>query len=668
MFGSKKRAVRARIAQAALPAEVSRFIAEVVRRTRLRRAEQIDVAGELVSHFAEGIAAGRAERDLIAAYGDPKSSARELRRSTITKRHALDRAIGGAFKWSAIAIAGSCALYLGYATVLRFRQPVISFDAAAVVNAGMPKPGREGRAFDLYLERLSTAEGKCVLIHENGDHKARLRIEEAAPLIGFDAVALSSLRTDLESMRTVVDTLREMRSRPVFGLRVTPDVWSDPRLTTYFETSGTVFPDSAPVLSGALIGSLLPHLSAVRAGAKLVCADAALAAHDGRADDFVTDIEAGWAMAGHAGETGFLISVLVEFGTRDLVLKTLVSAIENHGEMLTDAQLARLDELVRQMDPVASLVRAIESERATMHDLVQRCYSDDGHGDGVLLAYAYEQVLRGLAGFGSVREDETQRVLTQALGFLGGPAAATAMPGRRELLAEYDAHVDRLIAAARAPVRSESLAEARACDAKIDARSGTSLARTIVDVVGPGVGRAIGHSWGMRCRIESAQAAIGIERFRRANGRFPATLAELNDFVGRELGASSDARAPWKYALVDGRPLIYDCGIDGLDDRAHTPLEPRPFDEDAAAMPARMVSLSECTADGAFHVGPPTQDGGGDTRRVKSAIAADAPLDPSRPIADVETQGVLRTDGDFIRVWWKSRASGWGRVTPAAEQ
>jgi hypothetical protein len=336
--------------------------------------------------------------------------------------------------------------------------------------------------------------------------------------------------------------------------------------------------------------------------------------------------------------------------------------------MLTDAQLARLDELVRQMDPVASLVRAIESERATMHDLVQRCYSDDGHGDGVLLAYAYEQVLRGLAGFSSVREDETQRVLTQALGFLGGPAAATAMPGRRELLAEYDAHVDRLIAAARAPVRSESLAEARACDAKIDARSGTSLARTIVDVVAPGVGRAIGHSWGMRCRIESAQAAIGIERFRRANGRFPATLAELSGFVGRNLGASSDVRAPWKYALVDGRPLIYDCGIDGLDDRAHTPLEPRPFDEDAAAMPARMVSLSECTADGAFHVGPPTQDGGGDTRRVKSAVAADAPLDPSRPIADVETQGVLPRDGDFIRVWWKSRASGWSRVTPAAEQ
>ena len=61
MFGSKKRAVRARIAQAELPDGIARFVADVVRRTRLRRAEQVDVAAELVSHFAEGIAAGRGE-------------------------------------------------------------------------------------------------------------------------------------------------------------------------------------------------------------------------------------------------------------------------------------------------------------------------------------------------------------------------------------------------------------------------------------------------------------------------------------------------------------------------------------------------------------------------------------------------------------------------------
>jgi hypothetical protein len=668
MFGSKKRAVRARIAQAALPAEVSRFIAEVVRRTRLRRAEQVDVAGELVSHFAEGLAAGRAERDLIAAYGDPKSSARELRRSTIAKRHVVDRAIGGAFRWSAIAVAGAGALYIGYATVLHFRQPVISFDGAAVVNAGMPKPGREGRAFDLYLERLSTADGKCVLVHENGDYKARLRIEETLPFIGFDPDALSTVRADLESMRTVVDALRDMRGRPVFGLRVEPDVWSDPRLKTYFEISGKVFPDSAPVLSGALIGSLLPHLAAVRAGAKLMCADAAIAAHDGRADDFVADIEAAWAMAGHSGETGFLISVLVEYGTRDLVLKTIVSAIENHGEMLTDAQLSRLDELVRQADPVASLVRGIESERASMYDLVQRCYSDDGNGDGVLLFHAYEQLLRGLEGFNSVRDDETQRALRQALGFLGGPAAAAAMPGRRKVLAEYDAHIDRLMAAARSPVRSESMAAARACDEQIDPRGRNGLVRTIVDAVAPGIGRAIGHSWKMRCSVEGALAAIGIERFRRANGRFPAAHAELNGFVGRELGASSDARVPWKYALVDGRPLIYDCGLDGLDDRARTPLEPRSLDEGATAIRPRTVSLSGCGADGAFHVGAPTQDEGGHTMRVRSIVPADAPLEPSRPLVEAETHGVLATDGDFIRVWWKSRASGAHRVVPAADK
>ena len=450
MFGSKKRAVRARIAQAALPAEVSRFIAEVVRRTRLRRAEQVDVAGELVSHFAEGLAAGRAERDLIAAYGDPKSSARELRRSTIAKRHALDRAIGGAFKWSAIAIAGSCALYLGYATVLHFRQPVISFDAAAVVNAGMPKAGSEGPAIDLYLAALSSADGTCVLHDIIRDEAADQRLQDALPRIAFDEHALAVVREELGPLQSSVGALREVRRRGALGVPAMVGPWKDPRLAKFFAVGG-VGGDPQGVMTGALIGTLLPQVTMLHRASRMMCADAALAAHDRRADDFMADIEAAWTMAGHAGETGFLINALVEFSNREQVLRTVVSALENHAEILSDAQLGRLDQLLRAVDVPRTMVRAIESERLMVRDLVQRCYSDDGNGDGVLLAHAYEQVLRGLAGFSSVREDETQRALKQALGFLGGPAAATALPGRRELLAEYDAHVDRLIAAARSP-------------------------------------------------------------------------------------------------------------------------------------------------------------------------------------------------------------------------
>jgi hypothetical protein len=54
--------------------------------------------------------------------------------------------------------------------------------------------------------------------------------------------------------------------------------------------------------------------------------------------------------------------------------------------------------------------------------------------------------------------------------------------------------------------------------------------------------------------------------------------------------------------------------------------------------------------------------------RVRSIVPADAPLEPSRPLVEAETHGVLATDGDFIRVWWKSRASGAHRVVPAADK
>ena len=70
MFGRTRRAVRARVAEAELPQVVARCIEQVARSTRLRPAEQIDVASELASHFREGLAAGRGADELVRDFGD----------------------------------------------------------------------------------------------------------------------------------------------------------------------------------------------------------------------------------------------------------------------------------------------------------------------------------------------------------------------------------------------------------------------------------------------------------------------------------------------------------------------------------------------------------------------------------------------------------------------
>lgn len=659
MFGSKKRAVRGRIAQAGLPDGIARFVADVVSRTRLRRAEQVDVAAELVSHFAEGIAAGRGESALIAAFGDPKASARDLRRSAIAKRGALDRAIGSLAKWGSVATGCFVGGYILYASALFLRSPVISLDAAAAANARMPKAGSDGRAIDLYMQALANEQG--VYVH---DHASRDVFDRNLFAIAFDAKALAAVQSAHEPLRARIALLRGVKDRPAFGLPVWVGVWDDAKAAAFFGLPNKPLLSGGP-LAGSLVGALLPQLAMLRDANRILCADAALAAHEGRAEDFVASIEAACASADHAAETGFLISGLVATANRSLVIGTIVSAMENHAEMLNDAQLARLEALIGA--PSDDIVRGMEGEKLMLRDMVQRCYSDDGKGDGVLLAKAFLESTRALAGWSNdARQSEMgvsqSELLLGTVSFLGGPVSATIAPSRRELLARIDGHIDGLIAAAKRPTRKESMEQAMKVDHEWEQWSQGGFSMQAVAMLMPTLGKVVPKAWGMRAVADSALAAIGLERFRRANGRFPADLAELNAFVGRPLGASSDERLPWKYALVDGLPLIYDAGLDGLDDRARPPRgdwpEPAPDDEMTAERKPQLVSLGACAADGAASIGA-------STLRKSTAVPADAAPSPAQAVEGVDPMATMRTDGDFVRVWWKSGATGHDRMVPA---
>ncbi|MCE2884077.1 MAG: hypothetical protein LW806_04125 [Planctomycetaceae bacterium] len=664
MFGMKKRAVRARLTESRLSAEVTAFIADVVRRTRLRRSEQIEVASELASHFAEGLAAGRTSDDLIRTYGDARTSARSLRQSAIAKRAPIDRAAGALLRYSSITTAALVVAYTGYATMLSFREPVVSFDAAAAVNARMPKPGAEGAAIDIYVSALSGDDGVSIIIDSANPpsalSSARVRIEEDLPRMEYDAEALARVREVLGLLAPRIEMLRKVKDHPVLGVAVATDGWPDRRVAKFFRVDTFYDASASSLFTGTLLSALLPQCAMLRGTAKLMCADATLAIHDGRTELFMDDIEAASIMATHAGESGFLINALVEAGTRQLVLGTIVSAIENHGERFDDAQLARLEALVRTGG--IDLVRAFEAERFGIDDIIQRCYSDDGNGDGVMLAHAYTDFMREVAPMSAaVRVDGLGERVLLVTSFLGGPIAAHAMPGRREAMAWLDDHFDAMIAAARSPSRKEAFASMQAADHAFE--TNREKAGPVLGVMMPALGKSATTAWALRALQDTAAAAIGIERFRRANGRFPADRAELEKFLGWPLDANVHERASWRYALVDGRPLIYDIGVDGFDDRARAPLAVDAGPRDADGLPvhdvgSRMVSLSSATADRRETIGA-------SSARSASAIAVDAPLDPTQPVSDVDPHATGSEDGDHVRVWWKSGAAGWTRVVPA---
>src|SRR6185369_6031576 len=63
------------VALAELPPELAAAVRQMVSRSRLWRHEKVDVAAELVSHFQDGLAAGRTPAELLHSFGDSHASA-----------------------------------------------------------------------------------------------------------------------------------------------------------------------------------------------------------------------------------------------------------------------------------------------------------------------------------------------------------------------------------------------------------------------------------------------------------------------------------------------------------------------------------------------------------------------------------------------------------------
>ncbi|MFM1869096.1 MAG: hypothetical protein RL591_2504, partial [Planctomycetota bacterium] len=561
-------------------------------------------------------------------------------------------------------------------TLLYFKQPVIAFDGVQAINAQVPKAGPEGRALDVYIKALGDGQG----VYDSARFAGPIdRIERSLPLLEHDAAAREETRAVLAEIEDEISILRAVKDRPALGFEVTATGWRDTDAARFFQIASdndTGDPSgsstSSSPFSGTLLSVLLPQLSVLRASARLLCADAALAIADGRVADFMADIEATNAAAGHAGETALLISELVEVSIRELMANTVISAIENHAESLSDENLARLSAIFAANN--VDMARAINSERLMFDDLVQRCYSDDGNGDGIPLAHAYSALLTTIGGemrapFG---DEPRENLLTLTGGFLAGPAAAAILPSRRETMNNYNAHMDRFIAATKAPTREESERLAKEAGARIDSEDARFA---LVKLLFPALDRAATMGWAARARANTAVAAIGIERFRRANARFPNDLAELVAFIGQPIESASFKRIPWKYALVDGRPLVYDAGSDALDDRARPALwKPPEVDLDtvtseelAQRSKNRFVSLRAAQSDRYAQGGAASKESDRFTLRTNSTVAANQALDPTQPVVDIDANASMETDGDFIRVWWKSGAAGWDRVTKAAE-
>lgn len=209
-------------------------------------------------------------------------------------------------------------------------------------------------------------------------------------------------------------------------------------------------------------------------------------------------------------------------------------------------------------------------ERAVMYDLLQRLYTDDGHGSGRLVNIHAMRLLEA-----SNRSNQPMYLPS-----LAGPITSQLMAGRAEMRRAYDDAIEIAAQCAKLPLSEQSGAWGLAMQRLEDPvwRERHLLASILL----PALGRA-NLSFAMAAsQREATVAAIALERYRLAHNTYPATLAELVPAYLPAIPLDPWDGMPIKYLPPDASrptPVLYSIGenqIDNLGDGKFVPVPPSP--------------------------------------------------------------------------------------------
>ncbi|NNM26376.1 MAG: hypothetical protein HKO59_10415 [Phycisphaerales bacterium] len=184
----------------------------------------------------------------------------------------------------------------------------------------------------------------------------------------------------------------------------------------------------------------------------------------------------------------------------------------------------------------ASLELAVERERLVFRDLVQRVFSDDGHGDGVFVPGAAARLA----------------------GVSGAEAPPEVIGSRRDHLETHDAQLQPFIAAARRGMEPGWL--------RLEVASVDDPALPLVDQMIPAVDTLFQQAVMAAFHLEATRVMVAIEIYHDRHGTPPLELAELTPEILPTLPLDPMNGRPFVYGRrPDGSYALHGCGADGVD-------------------------------------------------------------------------------------------------------
>lgn len=530
--------------ESALPGELADLVRDVLRRTRLWRAEKADVARELIAHFRDGLDAGASPRHLGETFGTPRRVARLIARAKRRNRPLWWRTLNG-FGWGVIYLIGLVViLYVVQAIRLYSGEVRITHNYLAEWNAPARAVPPDERAWPLYVEAALAGEDRPTAIR-HAVSPTSPHWPEIADWGRRQANVAAQIRraASMDRLAAVLgrdtDLNRRLEQR-MFPFVEHPEPEDDPLFLT------------VPVTP----------LKVLRDASDLLLVDAILALEGGDSERFMSDVVAQLGVARHARQVNYLICDLVAIGVIADALHAVETALDLTPEMLSESDLIELAHQFAAIGSAEDVSVRLDSEYASFRDFVQRYYSDDGSGGGLPRPDLLPFVM-SIGGPGYVPNSYSASLLMNAI----SPFFADRQTVSRtyeELMGPYEAEGRKPLwqrGAARGDRALEGLGESWLA----------SIRLMPVRILAPSQTRAMLASEFLLQRRDATLTAIALELHRRRTGEWPASLAELTPRLLPAVPLDRYDGQPLKYKLVEGRPLLYSVGVDRNDDGGRLP-------------------------------------------------------------------------------------------------
>lgn len=547
---SRRPDVRDLVAQSALPPTIRDTIISVVGRTRLRRGERFEIARELITHFEDGLAAGRESGELIASFGDPRQAAALIRRARRRQRPLIWWAWRRTWQGAAALVGLILVLFTWSYIRMASVSPTISRDYLAEMNARAIAVPEDERAWPLVREAMLAINAD----RTDGFDLYGVRSGEG----GWD-----TFRPILESHAASLDLLRAAAHKPGLGYlaghQVSREDWplfypSQP----YEPPSSAAGAGPSSSMNTSLMNVLLPHLSVIRKASAWLKSDTSLALERGDGDRAVANLQAMLALAEQAAEVPVFINQLVKIAILYMALNEIAMALHEHPSALSDEHLRRLAERLEALDGGGPITLDFSGERAFFHDLLQRTYSDDGQGDGRLTA----------AGMLALQGSD-EHTPGPGMPLVHGPLLplyGLLAPSRRQLADAYESIIGEAERESRIPFWQRGPSRIPEAAARLEQSPLGRHRYFLVIMLAPMFERANNSAEIITQNRDAVLTIIALERWRRAHdGVFPQRLEELVPTFLPALPTDRFTGQPLHYEIRSGVPRLWAVGTD-LDD------------------------------------------------------------------------------------------------------